>query len=62
MTRRQLARRAFDPQHKRLMFAAHDAPGGQKVKAGKTLQAYVTACLASLPRPARPAGRGRRRR
>lgn len=57
MTRRQLARRAFDHDHKRLMYAAHDAPGGQKVKAGKRLQDYVTACLAS----SRPSRRRRRR-
>lgn len=57
MTRRQLARRAFDPVHKRLALAAHDAAGGQKLRAEERLKNYVTACLASV----RPVRRRRRR-
>lgn len=45
MTRRQIAARAFDPEHKRLMLAYRNARGGDKTRAWKALQAYVTANL-----------------
>ena len=45
MSRKQIARMAFDPEHKRLMAAYRNATGGHKTKALAALRAYVTACL-----------------
>jgi hypothetical protein len=48
MTRRQLTRRAIDPQHKRLMMAAHNARGGDKSRAQKKLRDYMTSLLGAV--------------
>lgn len=48
MTRRQIALRAFDPEHKRLMLAYRHARGGERTKAWKALCDYVTGLL---PKP-----------
>lgn len=57
MTKRQLARKAFDPVHKRLMFEAHDARGGQKGRSNARLVSYVAACLEAAVRRRRRARR-----
>lgn len=59
MTRRQIARRAFDAEHRRLLLAVRTAPSGQKQRAKDALRAYVTKLLgeaAAIPRrtPERP--------
>lgn len=46
MTKRQIALRAFDAEHKRLMLAYRNARGGDKTRTLKALQKYVTAGLA----------------
>ena len=45
MTRRQISARAIDHEHRRLMLAWRNARGGEKAKALKDLQAYVTGLL-----------------
>ena len=45
MNRCQIARRAFDAEHKRLMLAYHRARGGDRLRRLRELQAYVTARL-----------------
>lgn len=61
MTRRQLVVRAFDPEHKRLLLAAHAARGGEKTRAQERVTAYVTACLVEAGlASARPRRRRRR--
>ncbi len=45
MNKRQIARRAFDADHKALMLAYQRARGGEKLKALAKLKQYVTARL-----------------
>lgn len=45
MTRRQIARRASDPEHKKLMLAYRSAPNGERTAAWKRLRDYVAAKL-----------------
>lgn len=45
MNRKQISRRAFDPEHRRLLLAVRTAPSGQKQKAKDAVQAYVTKLL-----------------
>lgn len=45
MNKRQIARRAFSPEHKRLMLAYQRARGGDKTRTLKALQGYVAAAL-----------------
>jgi len=45
LTRRQIARRAHDAEHKRLMLAYRNARGGEKLKALGRLKDYVTGRL-----------------
>ncbi len=42
LNKRQVARRAFDPDHKALMLAYSRARGGERLKALAALKAYVT--------------------
>ncbi len=42
MNKRQIARRAHDEAHKKLMLAYHRARGGEKLRALAALKAYVT--------------------
>lgn len=57
MTRRQIASRAFDAEHRRLLLAVRTAPPGQKQKAKDAVTAYVTACLAEAAAALKAAGR-----
>lgn len=41
MNKRQIARRAHDAEHKRLMLAYRNARGGEKLKALGRLKDYV---------------------
>lgn len=59
MTRRQLAKIAFDDQHLRLMLAVRTAAPGQKQRAKDAVTAYVTACLAEAAAALKAAGRRR---
>ncbi len=43
--KRQVARRAFDSEHRKLMDAYRTARGGDRLKALGKLKAYVTARL-----------------
>jgi len=45
MNKRQIARRAFDPEHRKLMNAYRTARGGDRLKALAKLKQYVTARL-----------------
>lgn len=45
MTKRQIANRAIDPEHRRLMLAYRNARGGSRTAAWKALRDYVTATL-----------------
>jgi len=47
MTKRMIAARAHDAEHKRLMLAYRNARGGEKLKALGRLNAYVTGRLAN---------------
>jgi hypothetical protein len=40
--KRQVARRAFDPEHRKLMDAYRTARGGEKLRRLKLLKDYVT--------------------
>lgn len=41
MNKRQIARRAFTPEHKRLMLAYHRARGGDRLRRLRELKAWV---------------------
>lgn len=45
MNKRQIYRRAFNAEHRRLMLAYHRARGGDRLRRLKELKAYVTAEL-----------------
>ncbi len=45
MTRRQIARRAFDADHKVLLLKVRSAPRGQKARWQKRLKDHVSALL-----------------
>ncbi len=45
MNRKQISRRAFDSEHRRLLLAVRTAAPGQKQKAKDAVQDYVTKLL-----------------
>lgn len=45
MTRRMIAARALDAEHRRLMLAYRAARGGERTRAWKRLRDYVAALL-----------------
>lgn len=47
MTRRMIARRAFDATHGKLMLEYHRARGGDRIRKLRALQDYVTGSLKS---------------